>query len=190
MLIWDVDGVLLRTFDHDGGFIWSKTIKDDLGLPRAVVEDIFHGAWKDALLGRAKEERLVGNIFARHGLSLDPSDFLNYWLAKDFTPQEDLLPLLSSQPSCIATNQTPLRANKIKAFFADKVCRVFTSCDMGVMKPDPAYFVHIERELALPASSLTLIDDTIDNIDAAQKRGWETHAYTTPKSLRLFLQNA
>jgi putative hydrolase of the HAD superfamily len=190
VLIWDVDGVLLRTFDKEGGFIWSKTIEDDIGLPRPVVEDIFHGAWNDALIGHAKEEAIVADVFARHNVNLDPHVFLNYWMAKDFLPQEELLSLLSPQLSCLATNQTPLRASRIKAFFSDKVRHVFVSCDMGVMKPEPAYFMQIERELSLPPHGLTLIDDTPENIAAAQKCGWKTHLYTTTGDLFRFLQNA
>ena len=55
---------------------------------------------------------------------------------------------------------------------------VFASGEMGHMKPDVAFFEHIEEKLALHPFELLLIDDVETNVDAADKRGWCTWHYS------------
>lgn len=59
--------------------------------------------------------------------------------------------------------------------------RAFVTGHMGVAKPDPAAFAHVEEQTRLPAAALLFADDRADNIAAAKARGWQTHLFTGPE---------
>ncbi len=65
--------------------------------------------------------------------------------------------------------------------------RVFTSAELGVLKPDPGIFRAVLRELDVPASSVIFVDDMQQNIDAATTLGIHSHHYTDAGKLRSFL---
>lgn len=61
--------------------------------------------------------------------------------------------------------------------------RRFISGHLGMIKPDPALYAHVETELDLPPETLFFIDDRPENIAAAKARGWQTHLFETPRGL-------
>lgn len=48
----------------------------------------------------------------------------------------------------------------------------FASHLVGARKPDEAIYAHVERATGLPAEAILFFDDVPDNVEAAQKRGW------------------
>ena len=46
---------------------------------------------------------------------------------------------------------------------------------MGVVKPDEAFFEMVSDELAVEPDEMMLIDDSADNIEAAEACGWQVH---------------
>jgi 2-haloacid dehalogenase len=61
--------------------------------------------------------------------------------------------------------------------FLSEFDRAYISGHMGVTKPDPAIYGQVEADCGLPPESLLFADDRIDNIEAAAKRGWQTHLF-------------
>jgi len=49
--------------------------------------------------------------------------------------------------------------------------RVFTSCEIGARKPEPAAFRHVAREIGLPLGSILFFDDTEENVIGARAVG-------------------
>lgn len=45
------------------------------------------------------------------------------------------------------------------------------------MKLEISFFEHIEHALKMAPEELLLIDDTVENIEGAQKRGWHIYHY-------------
>ena len=56
----------------------------------------------------------------------------------------------------------------------------FYSCEIGVAKPDPAYFATVLERLQTPADQVVFIDDSPANIEAARKIGIDARLYTGP----------
>jgi FMN phosphatase YigB (HAD superfamily) len=54
-----------------------------------------------------------------------------------------------------------------------KVKHRFGSQFIGVRKPDPRIYEHVERTLGLEAGQIVFFDDLAENIEAARKRGWK-----------------
>jgi 2-haloacid dehalogenase len=48
---------------------------------------------------------------------------------------------------------------------------------MGMLKPEPAFFAAIEERFDIPPDRFLLVDDTLQNVQAAVTRGWQTILY-------------
>jgi putative hydrolase of the HAD superfamily len=68
--------------------------------------------------------------------------------------------------------------------FAESFDGLFFSCDLGVKKPDAAFFDAICTRVAMAPGSLLLIDDTPDNVRAAADAGWHAEIFTDAAALR------
>lgn len=53
----------------------------------------------------------------------------------------------------------------------------FISGHMGVIKPDAEIYARLERESGVAPARLLFADDRIDNIRAAEARGWQGHLF-------------
>ena len=61
--------------------------------------------------------------------------------------------------------------------------RRFISGELGLVKPDPAIYAHVEAETGVTPEGLLFIDDRPANVDAAAARGWQTHLFEHPEAL-------
>ena len=57
----------------------------------------------------------------------------------------------------------------------------FVSGRLGVMKPDPAIYEHVEAGTGLSGGELIFTDDSPANIAAARARGWIAHLFEGPE---------
>jgi 2-haloacid dehalogenase len=64
---------------------------------------------------------------------------------------------------------------------------ILLSGEVGVNKPDPRIFEILMDRLGSPASSCLLIDDSVKNIVAAQRLGFQTIHFGSPEQLSLEL---
>lgn len=65
--------------------------------------------------------------------------------------------------------------------FLGEFDRSYISGHMGITKPDPQIYAQVEADCGLAPESLLFADDRVDNIEAATKRGWQTHLFDGPK---------
>lgn len=56
----------------------------------------------------------------------------------------------------------------------------FVSAKLGLMKPDPAIYEHVENQSGVAPERLIFTDDSPANVAAAGKRGWKTHLFEGP----------
>lgn len=68
--------------------------------------------------------------------------------------------------------------------------RVFLSGALGMIKPDPAIYAAVEEATGHAPGSLLFIDDKVENIEAAQHRGWQVHHFTGAAALARRLTEA
>ena len=67
--------------------------------------------------------------------------------------------------------------------FLSEFDRRYISGHMGVIKPEPEIYARVEADCGLVPEALLFIDDRLDNIAAAEARGWRTHHFTGPEGL-------
>jgi 2-haloacid dehalogenase len=61
--------------------------------------------------------------------------------------------------------------------FLNEFDRTYVSGHLGVIKPDPAIYEMVERDLGMAPQALIFVDDKAENIDMALARGWRGHIF-------------
>lgn len=65
--------------------------------------------------------------------------------------------------------------------FLGEFDRSYISGHMGVTKPDARIYEMLEEDCGIAPDALLFADDRVDNIEAAQNRGWQVHLFKTPQ---------
>ncbi len=58
--------------------------------------------------------------------------------------------------------------------------REFISGELGLVKPDPAIYAHVENQSGVAPERLLFTDDSPENVAAAAARGWKAHLFEGP----------
>jgi putative hydrolase of the HAD superfamily len=176
-ILFDFDGVLVRSRYPDRSFLWQGTMEKDLGITPEIRNDLFaRPGWIEILQGRRDFRETIAEVFHRRGLSLTVEDFVSYWLARDMNWRSDVLDLAIDLKQAghrlfIATNQDHIRLadirrqEKVRGLFVD----VLASADLGEVKPERAFFQKCRAHAGHNPS--LLIDDDAKNVDVAIQEG-------------------
>lgn len=62
------------------------------------------------------------------------------------------------------------------------------SCEIGLEKPDPKIYKFLLEEMKLPATSIIFVDDKLENIEAAQKLGFDAIWFSSKEQLQMELK--
>ena len=181
-IIFDVDGVIFKTHDENGNYLWSRTNKKDLGLTSEHFLVIFSEKWGDIIRGKIDLNEHLQTVFQEElfkDLTITPQQYTQYWLSKDLHINQDILNLVQSlKTACyLGTNQESLRTSHILNTVGPCFKGCFASYEIGFIKPEQEFFQHIQKTLSLTPHELLLIDDTKNNIEGAQKCGWHVYHY-------------
>lgn len=88
--------------------------------------------------------------------------------------------VLSNSPRAmqVAAEAAPWRSD---------VDQLFVSATIGLAKPDPEIFRHVERRLGHSGREIAFIDDKPANVDAAVSVGWQGHVWVSDPDTRIWL---
>jgi putative hydrolase of the HAD superfamily len=176
-VLFDADGVLQRP-SRDW---WSRLTSLVPGDGEGFIADLM-AAEKPALVGKVDFRDAVGDVLRRWGSPVTVDEALAPW--SWFEAEPSVVALIQSLraagvPCHLATNQQGYR----RAIMQDErgygawFDRTFYSCDLGLAKPDPAYFRAILGVLEVPASSVLFIDDNVANVAGAASVGLQAEYY-------------
>lgn len=65
--------------------------------------------------------------------------------------------------------------------FLSEFDRTYVSGHLGVIKPDAAIYRIVEEDCGLRPETLLFTDDRPENVQAAARRGWQTHRFEGPE---------
>jgi putative hydrolase of the HAD superfamily len=172
----DVDGVLIRP--RPGG--WAVDLERDLGLSReALAEHFFAIHWDDVVMGRAGLHERLAPVLARIAPHLTSERLVAYWFGKDAILDHRLLDDLERVRARgialhLATVQEHLRADYIwtELGLRERFDAMHYAADLGCGKPDPAFFAKVAGRTGLAPGEMLLIDDRLENVEAARAAGW------------------
>jgi putative hydrolase of the HAD superfamily len=176
-VLFDADGVVQGP-SRDWWTRLTSLVPSD---GEAFLADLM-AAEKPALLGKVDFRDAVADVLQRWNSPASLEQALEPW--SWFAEDAEVIALIQSLRAAgigchLATNQQGYR----RAIMQDErgygawFDRTFYSCDLGLAKPDPAYFREILGVLGLPASSVLFIDDNEANVAGALSVGLRAEYY-------------
>jgi putative hydrolase of the HAD superfamily len=170
-VLFDADGVVQQN---------PPTWFDDLhamvpdGQGRAFVDDIF-ATEKEAMTGTRSFRDVLDEVVARWPVAVPVDELMSYWRRIEVCADtvELVGDLRRTGVRCfLASNQHAYRARAMddlgyRELFDDS----FYSCDLGVLKSEPAFFRAVVERLDLPGDEVLLVDDAEEYVEAARVCG-------------------
>jgi putative hydrolase of the HAD superfamily len=176
-VLFDADGVLQRpTFDW-----WSRLTSLVPSGGDAFAADLM-ASEKPALVGKIDFRDALADVLRRWNSTASVEQAIEpwSWFVAEPGVVELIRELRAAGIAChLATNQQAYR----RAIMEDErgygawFDRTFYSCDLGLAKPDPAYFRAILAEIDVPASEVLFIDDNEANVAGARAVGLQAELY-------------
>jgi putative hydrolase of the HAD superfamily len=171
-VLFDADGVLQGALPG-----WKERLAELVPADRAdeFVTEVF-AAELPPLRGESSWPDELAKVLARWNVTAPLDDVLANWNAIEVYPGElDVVRAVRAAGTGVylATNQQAYRAAYMRAnagydaiFDAE-----FYSCDLGLAKPDPAYFATILAAIGTPGTDALFIDDNLLNVEGARTAG-------------------
>jgi putative hydrolase of the HAD superfamily len=175
-VLFDADGVIQRP-THDW---WPRLHELAPADGEAFVAELME-AERPTLVGKGSFPEVVAELLRRWGSQASVEDALEPW--SWFEAEPSVVALIASLRAAgigchLATNQMAYRRSIMVARGYDEwFDQTFYSCDVGLAKPDPAYFRAILAAIDEPASSVLFIDDNAANVESARGVGLHAEQY-------------
>ncbi|MDR1079146.1 MAG: HAD-IA family hydrolase [Propionibacteriaceae bacterium] len=94
-------------------------------------------------------------------------------------------------PTAILSNAPLSFARAADGFaYSGLIDQAFYSAELGLAKPDPAIYHHVETALGRSADQLWFVDDRSENVEAAADLGWHVHQWVDDADTRAWLTEA
>jgi putative hydrolase of the HAD superfamily len=180
-VLWDADGVLQRV---PGGAEESMRpalegrVEDVDGFLEAASQ-----AERPALAGEVSWLDVLPGLLERWGIGDSFDEMVRIWLSIEpvEATHELLRALRKAGLRCyLATNQAEHRGVHMRdqLGYASVFDGAFYSYEMGVAKPDPAYFRLIVEALGIEPGEMLFLDDRLDNVEAARSVGMRAEVWS------------
>jgi putative hydrolase of the HAD superfamily len=178
-ILMDVDGVLVTGRPQDGAHLFTD-LEKDLGIPLAVLQrDFFTPRWPDLVIGKKQLLPELSAALSTIAPDVSAERLIDYWFVNDSRLDLDVLSAMddlraSGNKVYLATNQEHMRATYLMETMglSRHVDGIFYSAAIGFKKPSPGFYEHVSASLGSETGPITLVDDTLANIEAARLHGW------------------
>jgi len=196
-LMLDVDGVLVFGRPSDGQH-WMVGLLDDLGVsPRDLARTFFRAEWNDVVVGRKELLPTLQKSLDDIAPDVSAEALVTYWFEMS---SRIIQPVLSDVhaarkqgiPVYLAANQDHSRAEYLmhEMGLNDEVDGIVYSAMAGYQKPDAGFYSFAEKKTGYRPDELLMIDDKMENIEAAKAAGWLAVHWTESESLSAILQRS
>ncbi len=184
-IIFDLGGVLL-----DIDYRRTRTAFEKLGV--TGFEEMYSQAsagqlFQELETGKISEEEFYKELNRCTGLDLLPEEIRNAWNAMLLSFREESLSFLddirSEYKIFLLSNTNYIHLRTIKEIFHHKKRKktfdryfdaTFYSCAIGLRKPETTSYKWVLNELGIVAGKTLFIDDSLPNIEGAEKAGLQT----------------
>ncbi len=184
-VIFDLGGVIL-----DIDYNLTRIAFEKLGVFR--FDEMYSQANADQLFqklesGEISEDQFHNELNHCAGLNLSPEEIRKAWNAMLLSFREKSLEFLeqirSKYKIYLLSNTNYIHINSFRETFQQKkrtksfeeyFDKVFYSCEIGLRKPNANCYDWVIKDLKIDAAKTLFIDDSLPNIEAAKKEGWQT----------------
>jgi HAD superfamily hydrolase (TIGR01509 family) len=153
------------------------------------------GEFDRGAIGIDGADGIVSRIVHRTGLERPDVERVVHAIPDELQPIHGTLSLVSrlaaaGHPVTYLSNMPAAYADILLArhgFFQRFQAGVF-SAHVGCNKPEPAIYQVAQQRFGAPAAELVLIDDTLANVEAARRLGWQAVQFMDPAQAEAALQ--
>lgn len=133
-------------------------------------------AEKPTLTGGVEFEPLIAEVLAERGLDVTVDQVVAHWCRVEVSkPMLTLVDRVRAAGAVTAmgTNQNPVRGRYMldNLPYGEHFDALFHSWQIGLAKPDPAFFRHIVEALGVEPGEAVFVDDLAANVRGAREAG-------------------
>ena len=184
-VILDLGNVLVF---HDNGLLFRR-LGARTGLAASEVESRLAAGtgWTAANRGLLSAEGIRRDVCGSLGVDVPAEEFNALW-SSHFTPHEAVLPrvagLVGRVKLALLSNTNVLHAAFLRPQLPvlERFDHVLLSCELGHVKPEPAFFQEALRRLGCAPQEAVFFDDLPEFVQAANTLGIRGHLFTTAES--------
>lgn len=177
-------------FDADGVVVYpqkqfSKHLNEEHGISPEMTQGFFDGVFNDCLVGTANLNEVLPMYLEDWRWKSSAEEFIATWLKFDHVVDARVMDAIQRLRQkkvicCLVTSQERNRTEYMKTEmgFQNAFDHLFFSCEIGLQKPDHAFYRHIEKVLNVEKESILFWDDLEINVIAARENGWNAEIYT------------
>lgn len=192
-ILFDVDGVL--TLPEE---VFSVMYAKSRGLDIKPFTDFFENEWVNYVTGKKDLKQHITDNPNFWRWTDSPDELLDYWFRSEDMKNEELLSLIEQLreqgAKCyIATEQEKYRTDYMReTMFNGMFDGIFSTCEIGYKKNNPAFFETIisrlkEIDESITPSDLLFFDDSQSKVDAATSVGIDARLYISTEQIRSLL---
>ncbi|NSX56813.1 HAD family hydrolase [Parasulfitobacter algicola] len=193
----DVDGVLVFGRPRDGKH-WMVGLKDDLGIvPRDISRTFFRAEWNRVFEGGMDLFPALQRGLDELEADVHADNFVSYWFEMSSRIVEPVLADVRKArergiPVYLATNQCHERADYLlnSVGLGDEIDGIVYSAMAGYQKPHTGFYSFVERKTGYSPKDLLMVDDNLENVEAAIAAGWQAVHWAAGDSLSAILQRS
>lgn len=189
-IIFDLGGVLAY-LDWDA--VLTPMIKLSSKGAEAVRREVVNGPTvKECMLGRIGSREFHTTLCRNLGADLEYQEFLGIWV-RLLRANEEILPLVERLKSghrlALGSNTDEMHHTYCRQHVQalNQLDESFLSFQMGLLKPDPQFFLHILDHLGAAPADCVFIDDTMENVESARSVGMTALQFTSNENLQTSL---
>ncbi|WP_017446254.1 HAD family hydrolase [Gayadomonas joobiniege] len=189
VICFDLGGVLI---DISGAESFLKDIHYQGKLADFWYEWLLCPAVKQFESGQIDAQAFVEGVVAYFKLSVSAAAFkasYTTWVRGSLEGAEALLDELKGgyQIACLSNTNTLHWPDVEATGLLSRIDHVFTSFELGAVKPDLAIYQKMLKQLNVPAHQVYFIDDNQINVDAAREAGLHAHKAVGIEAVRAVL---
>ncbi len=167
-LLLDADGVTQHP--RTGWLVAMARVAGPRLMKAALVRE------RETITDEVDLADLLNELIAKYHASCTAQEIIDIWCRIDL--DRHLLGLVDrvraqGVVTALATNQQRHRGTWMQQNlpYTEHFDHCFYSFELGVAKPDPAYFTRIVTELGIPAAQAVMVDDLAANVRGAREAG-------------------
>ncbi|HEY4199757.1 MAG TPA: HAD-IA family hydrolase [Devosiaceae bacterium] len=195
VIMMDVDGVLVRGRPADGR-PFATDLEVDLGISAAVLQrEFFKPHWVGIVTGQHPMKPTLERVLAEIAPKVPVDTFIDYWFRNDSRLDLEVLDALTDYRRdgvrvLLATNQEHMRADYLMNTLglAGQVDGIIYSAAVGYRKPSVEFYEGATERAGVHPKGIALVDDTLENVVAAQAFGWNAVHWQDGMQLRAALE--
>jgi HAD superfamily hydrolase (TIGR01509 family) len=186
-IIFDLDGVIINSD------FFTVSYCRDFNVETSVFKAFFETDFKDCLIGKSDLKEVLQKYLKNWNWNSTVDEFLLYWFNVENKPNNELINLVDALKqngirSVIGTNQEKYRTQFVSSKIGRHFAAIYASYQLQHTKPQEEYFIKLlELEKTKPENCI-FIDDSIENINSANKLGITSFLYESNKQIMKLIE--